>query len=149
MRVVFDTNVLIDGFSDDYNPQSKLLRAATSGKLTAVVSAAVIREYRKILRRLINDPDYQDRVNDFLRSAEEVQPDRVDVQIDDMDDRKFIAAAVSGQASHIVSRDRHLLDIGEFSGVRIVTPQEAWVLWQEQSDESGEWQGWVEGLGLT
>lgn len=148
MRVVLDTNVLIDGFSDEHSVQARLLAAVTAGDLAAVVTPALEREYRTILRRLISDPLYQERISDFLGAALQVHPARVDIQIDDVEDRKFIAAAVGGQATHVVSNDRHLLDIGEVDTVRIVTPQEAWAIWQEESDDAGEWQGWFKGLGL-
>jgi putative PIN family toxin of toxin-antitoxin system len=149
MRVVFDTNVLIDGFSDAYSMQARLLAAVREGKLTALITPAVTREYHKIMRRLVDDTEYKDQVTEFLATAEEVTAARVDVQIDDLDDRKFIAAAVGGKATHVVTRDRHLLDVGEVDDVRIITPQEAWALWQDETDSAGQWRGWLEGLGIT
>lgn len=148
MRVVLDTNVLIDGFSDEHSVQARLLAAVAAGDLAAVVTPALEREYRAILRQLINDPHYHERIANFLAAAKQVHPAQVDVQIDDVEDRKFIAAAVGGQATHVVSNDRHLLDVGEVDTVRIVTPQEAWAIWQEEADGTGEWQGWLKGFGL-
>lgn len=40
----------------------------------------------------------------------------------DPDDDIFVACAVAGQADYIVSGDRHLLDLGQHEGIRIVRP---------------------------
>ena len=44
----------------------------------------------------------------------------VDIVKDDPDDDKFIAAAIEGRASHIISGDRHLLNIGSYEGIKIM-----------------------------
>ena len=41
----------------------------------------------------------------------------------DPDDDKYIAAAMEGRAQFLVSGDRHLLDLGEHEGIRLVTPK--------------------------
>lgn len=42
----------------------------------------------------------------------------------DPDDDKYVAAALHGQASFLVSGDRHLLDLEDSRGVRILKPRE-------------------------
>jgi len=148
MRVVLDTNVLIDACGDDLSVQARLIAAVVDGDLAAVVTRAMVSEYYTILARFIDDPVYKDRIEDFLDAARVVEPARVEVQIDDSDDKKFIAAALGGQATHLVTSDRHLLDIGEVGEMRMVTPQEAWALWQDEVDDAGQWRGWLAGLGL-
>ena len=55
MRIVLDTNVLIDGFQDDFCAEAKLIDAVRSGELMAVATPKVMKEYRLILGRLIAD----------------------------------------------------------------------------------------------
>ena len=43
---------------------------------------------------------------------------------DDPDDDKILECAVAGNADYIVSGDSHLLDIEEYRGVEIVSPDE-------------------------
>ena len=43
---------------------------------------------------------------------------------DDPDDDKVLECAVAGNADYIVSGDSHLLDIEEYRGVEIVSPDE-------------------------
>ena len=42
---------------------------------------------------------------------------------DDPDDDKYLIAALLGRAGFVVSGDHHLLDLGEYQGVRIVKPR--------------------------
>src|SRR3989344_2257353 len=101
MRVVFDTNVLIDGFTDDFNVQSKLIDAVIDGQITAVYTIPIEREYLRILQRLITNPAYRSRVHQFLAAAELVEPEAVQLQLDDVEDCKFIEAALGGAADRI------------------------------------------------
>jgi len=42
----------------------------------------------------------------------------------DPDDDMFIACALAAEAAYIISGDHHLLDIGEYAGIRIVKVRE-------------------------
>jgi uncharacterized protein len=148
LRIVFDTNVLIDGFHDDFSAQARLIDAVRDGEIEALVTPAIMQEYRRILRRLIEDSQYADRIEDFLSMAREVSAQNVHVEIDDEEDEKFFEAAVGGGADLVVTNDRHLLDVGEIEHIRVVTPQEAWAITEEETGGSNEWQAFVEGLGI-
>lgn len=149
MRIVLDTNVLIDGFQDEYCAEAKLIDAVRSGALTAVATPKVIKEYRLILSRLISDQQYRSRIEDFLSMLEETEAEYVDVVIDDEEDLKFLEAAVGGEADVVVTSDRHLLDAGEADGVKIVTPEEAWRRAEDEMGGQQEWQGIVQGWGIS
>ncbi len=149
MRIVVDTNVLIDGFQDDNSSEAKLIDAVRSGSLTAVATPKVIKEYRLILGRLISDKEYRSRIEEFLFMLEETEPEYVDIRIDDEEDMKFLEAAVGGEADIVVTSDRHLLDVGEVDGVRIITPEEAWRKAEDELGGSDEWHGIVEGWGIA
>lgn len=47
------------------------------------------------------------------------------VILDDPDDDQVLACALAAKAAIIVSGDRHLLDLKEYQGIRIVTAAEA------------------------
>jgi uncharacterized protein len=40
-----------------------------------------------------------------------------------LNDDKYPHSAVAGRASVIVSGDKHLLDLGDYQGIRIVSPR--------------------------
>ena len=42
----------------------------------------------------------------------------------DPDDDKFIDCALHAKAGFVISGDKHLLDVGRYEGIRIVTPAE-------------------------
>lgn len=149
MRIVLDTNVLIDGFQDDYCAEAKLIDAVRSATVAAVATPKVMKEYRLILGRLISDPDYRSRIEDFLSMLEEVEGEYVDLALDDEEDIKFVEAAVGGEADVLVTSDRHLLDAGEADGVRIITPEEAWRRAEDELGGQQEWQGIVHGWGIS
>lgn len=149
MRIVLDTNVLIDGFQDEYCAEAKLIDAVRSGELTAVATPKVMKEYRLILSRLISDQQYRSRIEDFLSMLEETEAEYVDVVIDDEEDLKFLEAAVGGEADVVVTSDRHLLDAGEADGVKIITPEEAWRRAEDEMGGQQEWQGIVRGWGIS
>ncbi|MEX1997635.1 MAG: putative toxin-antitoxin system toxin component, PIN family [Candidatus Andersenbacteria bacterium] len=148
MRVVLDTNVLIDGYLDDFNAQAQLIKAVCAGKLTALATPPTVREYRLILRRRIDNEQYHQQIAEFIAATEAVEPALVDITIDDEDDYKFVAAAVGGQADLLVTQDHHLLQLGEVAGVALVTPQEAWIKFQEETGSTSGWQEWIRGLGI-
>jgi putative PIN family toxin of toxin-antitoxin system len=147
MRLVLDTNVLIDAATDDFSPQARLIEAAIDGEIVALVTDHTEREYRKILSHLVGDAEHHRLIEDFLTCATRVDPGTCQVQIDDKDDAKFLATAIGGKADAIVTRDRHLLDIGEVGGTRIMTPSECWASLQDDIDNNA-WQDWVDGLGI-
>jgi predicted nucleic acid-binding protein len=41
----------------------------------------------------------------------------------DPDDDKYLAAALEGRAAHVVTGDPDLLALGEYEGIRIVSPR--------------------------
>lgn len=148
VRVIFDTNVLIDGFSDDFSAQAQLLEAVQSGKITALLTGRIEREYRLILNRLNTNPQYRQKIENFLQQAELVSEQRVAITIDDPDDYKFLQAAVGGQADLIITMDRHLLSAGEIGETRIVTPHEALSMLEEESNTNDVWKNFVKGFGI-
>lgn len=149
MRVVLDTNVLIDAYNDDFSPAAKLLDAVRHGELDAVYTRRVEREYHRILRQLIANEDFQARIREFLAAAQitEYAP-APDVQLDDEEDIKIVEAAVGGSADVIVSSDRHLLDASPIGNIKILTPNECWVQFSDERGDGGEWADWMKGLGL-
>lgn len=128
MRVVIDTNVIV----------SALLFGGIPGELIPLWKEKVIRPLisREILEehlRVFAYPKFELTENEinFLVYSEmlpwfqtvEVKQSEEIVRADPSDD-KFIACAVAGCAGAIVSGDRHLLDLGFFRSVQIMTPSQ-------------------------
>jgi putative PIN family toxin of toxin-antitoxin system len=131
--VVVDTTVLISGFITPAGVSAKLLEQAQDGAFTICLSLEIIEELRSRLlyrRRIRKSYQYADeRVHRHCRDLEAVSrvitdlPD-VRVVVRDPNDDMIIACALKAGADYIVTRDKDLLSLGAYEGVRIVTPRQ-------------------------
>jgi len=128
LRVVLDTNILVSGIGWPGFP-GRLVDEWIDGRFTLVESPNLLGEFR----RVIKDEKFafldQDDVDEFFRmlvgKAEVVEPaSMVDIINEDPADNRVLECAVAGRADFIVSGDRHLLRLGSFAGVRIVTARQ-------------------------
>jgi len=124
-RVVLDTNLLIAAGYSASSASRQIVEACLQGELTAILSPAVRREYEQLLRQALRRDDYRKKLQQLLDRAEVVEPsDTPRVVPEDPDDDKLLAAAVAGNADMLISNDQHLLQLGGYPGVRIMTPRE-------------------------
>jgi putative PIN family toxin of toxin-antitoxin system len=122
-RVVLDTNVFISALMFGGLPGS-LLDLALLQSFLLVISPALLDELDEKLR-LKFDVSAEDTaiIRAKLESiAEIVRPDiTVHVIEDDPDDDRVLECAVKGSADYIVTGDRHLLKLGSYKAIAIVT----------------------------
>ncbi|MEK6848877.1 MAG: putative toxin-antitoxin system toxin component, PIN family [Nanoarchaeota archaeon] len=127
-RVVFDTNVLLSATLWEGSVAQKFLFKCINENIQIFSSKEIIEEYTEILKR---DFDYNEqeigkifeRVLQFITLV--VPSVKIDIVKDDTDDNKIIECAVEASADYIISYDKHLLNIGEYQGIKIVKPEEA------------------------
>lgn len=129
MRVVIDTNVLVSGVIASHGAPRRILEAWHAGRFTLVTSEVIIAEvmrvlhYPRIYQRYNLAKDDVALVVDSLRTDAEVVAGLYEVRKStDPADDTFLACALEGRAEYVVSGDRHLLEIGSYHGVLIVTP---------------------------
>jgi len=127
MRIVLDTNVFISGIFFT-GPPSDILKAWRDGKVQVLVSPSILDEYQRIGAELaleFRDVDLKPFLDLLTVQAEIVlAPTLPPVISDDPSDDKFLEAAVAGNASYIISGDKHLLKLTEFQGVQILKPRD-------------------------
>jgi putative PIN family toxin of toxin-antitoxin system len=126
MKVVFDTNVVVSASFWRGKPFD-CLSAWTEGKCEAVVSPAMLAEYHETLEELCVRYAHRQPVewaDTLAESAELVFPtDRATGATSDPDDEMVLECALAGEVDYIVSGDKkHLLPLGDFRGIRIVSP---------------------------
>jgi len=125
-RVVFDTNIWISGLLWHGRPYQCLL-LARAGVVQLVYCHAMAAELAQKLRQAFgfSENRIQAVVYDLRHVSEDVEiTGDLHVIADDPDDDKFVECALRGRASWIVSGDHHLLDLGEYEGVRILSAAE-------------------------
>lgn len=129
-RAVVDTNVIMSGVIAPHGAPRRILEAWHAGQFTMVTSEDIIAEVTHVLRypricgRYNLTEDDIAAVVDSLSTDAEVVAGLYEVRRSaDPTDDMFLACALEGRAEYIVSGDRHLLGIGSYHGVLIVTPR--------------------------
>lgn len=127
MRVVLDTNIFVSGIHW-VGDSNKILLMWKEKRFELVSSIQTIEEITETLRSFritLSEEDILMWENMILENAVFVEPEeKISIVKDDPDDNKFIETAIAGRASYIITQDNHLLKIGEFKGIRILTPKD-------------------------
>ncbi|MDZ4655409.1 MAG: putative toxin-antitoxin system toxin component, PIN family [Coriobacteriia bacterium] len=120
-RVVLDTNVFISAYGFGGKP-AELLRACIVGEHVLVTSPAILAEVADKLYEVLgfDDEHVREALKQVVRIGEVVRPDAELHVVADEPDNRVLECAVAGGADFIVSGDRHLLDLGEYEGIRVV-----------------------------
>lgn len=121
---VFDTNILLSGVGWRGNPY-RCLELARAGMVEGVLCQELLDELTEKLQTRLNFSTAQvtDTVVDLLTFLRMVTiTNTLKVVAADPDDDKVLECAVVGGATHIVTGDRHhLLPLGNYQGISIVS----------------------------
>jgi len=140
MKVVIDTNVLISSTEDDLSSSKKIVDEVIAGKIQVYLSDQTMRENKLLLSKIVPNPQQKRFLEDYFAQIQYVRPvRRISVCHDDSEDNKFFEVADTANAEYIISNDRHLLDVGEFEGIKVVKPDEFWYEYRVCSGDSTEW----------
>ncbi len=132
IRAVLDANVFISALIRPTGPPGQILdRWIKERSFALIASPAIVDELRRaahddrVKRYMPLTPqEVEAWISSIQLTAEQVRPERsVRAVAADPDDDKYIDAAIQGDADFVVSGDRHLLELRELEGVRIVTPR--------------------------
>lgn len=131
MKVVLDTNVIISALFWEGKP-ADVMRRVEAGEVEMCLSAEILEEVEWVLVRdklkvpLKRSGQRVEKIVNKVYSMAHIVNPRVKVNRikTDPEDNKFLECALECKADYIVSGDRHLLDLGEFSGIKIVTATE-------------------------
>ena len=130
MKAVLETNVIISAASNPRGTPAKVLEAWEREEFDWVISWALYFELKGVLeRRSVSrfvswGPDQTERLLASLRGfGRWVEPaTELHVMTADPDDNRVLEAALEGRVDFIVTGDRHLLELREHEGTRIVSP---------------------------
>lgn len=129
MKVVLDTNVFISGIFWEGNFCSHIIDKWKKKEIEIVSSVKIVEELVETLKSFkIPMPIemIEEWKNLIIKNSIIVESlSKLDVIKDDLEDNKFLEAAVDGKADFIISQDRHLLNLKEFEGIKIIKPEEA------------------------
>jgi len=130
LRVVLDANVYVSAIIRPEGPPGRIIERFLRGAFSVVLSPPIVDEtlralgYTKVRRYVRATVDPQLWFEDIVLLAELVTGEHEVTGVSaDADDDKYLAAAVEGRATLIVTGDPDLLALGAYKGVRIVNPR--------------------------
>jgi len=130
MRIVLDANVFVSALISVKGAPAKVVAYWQEEKFDVVVSSAILQELDRVLhyprlqqRYHLREQDIQRFLRLLRRQAIEVAPSGELTVIErDPADNRYLECGIAGNASVIVTGDQHLLELGEYEGVQILTP---------------------------
>ena len=126
-RVVFDANVWVSAILSITGFSSRAISAVRLGYVRSLLSEAIVSQTRLALYRIDFDPFLLSTAIVEMRALSEivVPTSRLTVITAKDSDNRILECAVAGHADLIVTGDRqHLLPLGAYAGIPIVTPAE-------------------------
>src|SRR4030067_954988 len=138
MKVVFDPNVLISALITTGKPR-ELFHKAAQGQIQLILSKDILKEFSEVtkdprIRKYANQEDTIDflTIIDRITKITKVKS-RFKAIREDPDDDVGLRAAIDSKADYIVSGDKHLLSLGAFRGIRVLTVDEMLTLLREEN----------------
>jgi uncharacterized protein len=126
MRVVLDTNVLVSALITE-GRTAKFLQVLLEKNVELLLSKPILDEFVDVMSQAkLREYVGSEEIANFLKLLLSVAlivdvKSKFDVT-SDIADNIVLATAHDGKANYIVSGDRHLLDLKNFKGIKILNP---------------------------
>lgn len=131
MRILLDNNLFVSSLISPKGKPATIIRAAFQGTVTIVSSVEQIERLAYVLARAKHNhqfavADAASLIRNLAATSVIVKP-RADVTAtSDPEDNLILAATVAGRADYLVTGDKkHLLPLGQFEGIPIITVADA------------------------
>lgn len=139
MKVVIDTNILIDAMADDFSYTWKIVDLVLSGEIEAVASEKILKENLLIINRQVVKESDRERLQKFFNTVTVIPVYRkIMAVVDDPEDNKFVECALEADADYIISSDKHLLNLESYDSVKILSPKDFWFVYTGQKEDNDE-----------
>ena len=130
MRVVPDTNIIISRYLTPHGRVARIVDLWEQNAFELIVSEVILSEYDRVLhyprhrrKHRLTDGQLEEIDEAFREFAEIVVPSETPAVVeDDPDDDHFLACTDSGSADCLVTGDPHLLKLGYYKGIPILSP---------------------------
>lgn len=141
MKIVLDTNVLINGFKDEFSYEKRIINAVISGEILSFANRQTLQENRLISSQLINNSEYENELNMFFSKINWVVNKRQIHVVRDPEDNKILESAVEANADYLITSDNDLLRLESYKQIKIVNPQEFWSHYKDEGMDL--WRQWT------
>jgi hypothetical protein len=133
LRVVLDTNTLVSGLLSRSSPPAQVLKAWCERRFLLLCFPAILDEIQRVLhypriqqRYSLSDAEIEE-VIELIEENAVILPGNSPFSIQlpaDPDDEMFLVYALEGEAQGIISGDHHLLELGAFQNISILTARQ-------------------------
>jgi uncharacterized protein len=141
MKIVLDTNVLINGFKDEYSYEKRIIDAVIAGEIEAYANKQTFRENKLLSRQVVDSGEYDAEMDKFFSQLNMVENRRQIHIVRDPEDNKILESAVEAGAEYLVTSDNDLLMLDEFQEVKIINPAQFWVKYKDEGMDL--WKQWT------
>ncbi len=132
IRAVLDANVFVSGALSPRGTPAKILSAWHEEQFHLVTSPAILEEVERVFRypKIHKRHGWPEEkiglfIEDLAHLAILTPGERtLKVIAEDPSDNRYLECAVEGNAEYVVTGDQHLLRLGTYQRVRILTPKE-------------------------
>ena len=132
LKAVIDTNQFVSSLISKQGPSAQLIDRWREQRFILVTSPEIIAEIQRVLEYPYISKKYKFSKSDvqslltLIAHEAVVIPKLPAVHVikDDPDDDKFLACALAARAEYIVSGDQHLLSLGSYKSISIITVKE-------------------------
>jgi putative PIN family toxin of toxin-antitoxin system len=131
IRAVLDTNVLVSAAIKKEGKPDRILRQAVA-RFEWLTSEFILAEITEVLTRRHLQRGYPRQLTAenralylaMIRSTAQIVEvgEEIPSVVNDPEDNPVLACAVCGQADYLVTGDPHLLKLGTYEGVKMITP---------------------------
>jgi putative PIN family toxin of toxin-antitoxin system len=134
VRAVFDTNVLVAAFAAE-GICSKILTRGRKKQFHLIACPIILQEFERVLIKKFSATRNEAQsalkiVSEAIHSI--VHPSQLGQSVcRDPDDDTILACALEARADYLVTGDEDLLELKIFKGIRIVTPRDFEILFND------------------
>ncbi|MBI4050113.1 MAG: putative toxin-antitoxin system toxin component, PIN family [Candidatus Doudnabacteria bacterium] len=146
MKIVIDTNVLINGAADEQSVAFKIVKEVIEGRIEAYATHQTMSENRQMLRKLVRDPEYRELLEEYFRNLQIVKVFQALNVVADPEDNKLFESAASSGAEYLISNDKEVLAVEQYHNTKIVPPDEFWATYKNETDDGSAWNDWAKML---
>lgn len=141
MKIVLDTNVLINGFKDENSFEKRIINEVIAGKVEAFANRQTLRENKLISSQLIENEEYQKDLQKLFSQINWVINKRQIKIVRDPEDNKILESAAEAGAEFLITSDNDLLTLGEYKNIQIINPSQFWAKYKDEGMDL--WKQWT------
>jgi len=123
IKLVVDTNILVSSVFWSGNPY-KIIQKGLNQEVLIFTSENILKELKTVLKRdfHIQQQEIEDIIDAFtLFLYPTITTEKINIIKEDEKDNIILDCAISCKANYIVSGDKHLLNLKQYKGIKIIS----------------------------